>query len=384
MTTQPDKIVYIGRFRPAHKAHIETVERACMIAKDNVIIIVGSANQPRTIKNPWKWDEVADMIRASLTPSALKKVVIVPARDILYNDPEWEKSIQEIVASVTDEKDVVNIIGYTKDETSYYINAFPQWDTIDMENIEDLHATDIRRAMFENLDFDEEIGKFLPKGIHDYIKSFMLTVEYDKLLEEWECEEKNIRQWNQKKMLEYFIKEELDTFEEGEQEVVLRTLALLSQKYVVAPYANIRQTVDMVVVKSGHVLLIRRKHTPGKGLYAIPGGYLEEKEWSLDGALRELKEETKIKEPPNLLLSSVGANHVFEHPERSIRGRVITRAYIIKLPNGPLSKITAADDAQRAMWIPLSVFAKMEDQMFEDHFHIINSMIAKLPKEGER
>jgi len=140
----------------------------------------------------------------------------------------------------------------------------------------------------------------------------------------------------------------------------------------------------MIVVKSGHVLLIRRKHTPGKGLYAIPGGYLEEKEWSLDGALRELKEETKIKEPPNLLLSSVGANHVFEHPDRSIRGRVITRAYIIKLPNGELSKITAADDAQRAMWVPLSVFAKMEDQMFEDHFHIINSMIAKLPKEGER
>jgi len=279
-TIQPDKIVYIGRFRPAHKAHIETVERACMIAKDSVIIIVGSANQPRTIKNPWKWDEVADMIRDSLTPSALEKVVIVPARDILYNDPAWEQSIQEIVSSVSEEDDVVNIIGYTKDETSYYINAFPQWDTIEMENIEDLHATDIRRAMFEDRDFDEEIGKFLPRGIHDYIKSFMLTVEYDKLLEEWECEEKNIRQWNQKKMLEYFIKEELDTFEEGEQEVVLRTLALLSKKYVVAPYANIRQTVDMVVVKSGHVLLIRRKHTPGKGLYAIPGGYLEEKEWS--------------------------------------------------------------------------------------------------------
>jgi len=384
MTTQPDKIVYIGRFRPAHKAHIETVERACMIAKDNVIIIVGSANQPRTIKNPWKWDEVADMIRASLTPSAVEKVIIVPARDILYNDPAWEQSIQEIVTSVTDEDDVVNIIGYTKDETSYYINAFPQWETIEMENIDDLHATDIRRAMFENRDFDEEIGKFLPKGIHDYIKSFMLTVEYDKLLEEWECEEKNIRQWNQNKMLEYFIQEELDSFTDSEKDVVLRTVALLSQKYVVAPYANIRQTVDMIVVKSGHVLLIRRKHTPGKGLYAIPGGYLEEKEWSLDGALRELKEETKIKEPPNLLLSSVGANHVFEHPDRSIRGRVITRAYIIKLPNGELSKITAADDAQRAMWVPLSVFAKMEDQMFEDHFHIINSMIAKLPKEGER
>lgn len=378
---QPDKIVYIGRFRPAHKAHIETIERACMIAKDNVIIIVGSANQPRTIKNPWKWDEVADMIRASLTPSALAKVIIVPARDITYNEDMWQQSIQEIVANVTNENDIVNIIGYTKDETSYYINAFPQWETIEMENIEDLHATDIRRAMFEDRDFDEEIGKYLPKGIHDYIKSFMLTTEYDKLLEEWECEENNIRQWNQNKMLQYFIQQELDSFSPEEQATVLKTVALLNGKYVVAPYENIRQTVDMIVIKSGHVLLVRRKHTPGKGLYAIPGGYLEKKEWSLDGALRELKEETKIKEPPALLKSSVKTNDTFEHPDRSIRGRVITRAYIIKLPSGPLSKITAADDAQRAMWVPLSVFAKMEDQMFEDHFHIINNMIAKLTKE---
>ena len=82
-------------------------ERACMIAKDRVIIIVGSANQPRTIKNPWKWDEVADMIRDSLTPSALEKVDILPARDILYNEDAWQQSIQEIVGSVTNEKELV-------------------------------------------------------------------------------------------------------------------------------------------------------------------------------------------------------------------------------------------------------------------------------------
>jgi len=384
---QPDKIVYIGRFRPAHKAHIETVERACMLAKDRVIIIVGSANQPRTIKNPWKWDEVADMIRASLTPSALEKVIILPARDILYNDSEWETSIQEIVASVTSAEDIVNIIGYTKDETSYYINAFPQWDTIEMENIEDLHATDIRNAMFENKDFGSEIGKYLPNGIHDYIQSFMLTTEYDKLVKEYEFQLAHDRMWNMDKMLDYFEEQELglDTNRFGAESVVQSVLDVLRNEYKIAPYEPSFNTTDMIIIKAGHVLLVRRKHYPGMGLYAIPGGYLNPKEWSIDGAMRECKEETKIKEAPAVIRSNIKANHVFEHPERSIRGRVITRAYISVLPSGgQLPKITAADDAERAMWVPLSVFAKMEDQMFEDHFHIINSMVAKLDKEGKR
>jgi len=383
--TEADVIVYIGRFEPAHKAHIETTERAAFIAKKRVIILVGSANQPRTIKNPWLWNERADMIYASLSESAKDKTTILPLRDILYNDPAWEQSVQEIVASVTDEDDVVRIIGYTKDETSYYLDAFPQWgDPIEIENIEDLHATDIRNAMFENKDFDTEIGRFLPKGIHDYIKSFMLTIEYEKLVAEYENQLQHDRMWDMKKMLNYFLEQEKVSFDPDLREGVQAAIdALLSdRKYLVAPYEPTFNTVDMIIIKSGHVLLVRRKHYPGMGLYAIPGGYLNPKEWSVDGAMRECKEETKIKEPPAIIRSNIKANDVFEHPDRSIRGRIITRAYISVLPSGgPLPKVKAADDAEAVKWVPLSVFAKMEDQMFEDHWHIINSMIAALPKE---
>ena len=387
MNTEADVIVYIGRFEPAHKAHIETTERAAFIAKKRVIVLAGSANQPRTIKNPWLWNERADMIHASLSPAASEKTTILPLRDILYNDPAWEQSVQEIVAAATDEDDVIKIIGYTKDETSYYIDAFPQWETIEMENIEDLHATTIRNAMFENKDFDTEIGKFLPKGIHDYIKSFMLTPEYDQLVNEYEFQLAHDRMWNMNKMLDYFEQQELGDHNEweGDESVVMAVLDTLRDKYKIAPYEPTFNTADLIIIKSGHVLLVRRKHYPGMGLYAIPGGYLQPKEWSIDGAMRENKEETKIKEPPAVIRSNIKANRVFEHPDRSIRGRVITRAYISMLPSGgPLPKITAADDAERAKWVPLSVFAKMENQMFEDHFHIINTMIAKLDKEGKR
>lgn len=52
-------------------------------------------------------------------------------------------------------------------------------------------------------------------------------------------------------------------------------------------------TVDSIVLKSGHVLLVRRKSAPGKNLFAFPGGYLQQNESLVDCAIRELREETE-------------------------------------------------------------------------------------------
>ncbi|MGI9055864.1 MAG: bifunctional nicotinamide-nucleotide adenylyltransferase/Nudix hydroxylase, partial [Pyrinomonadaceae bacterium] len=41
------------------------------------------------------------------------------------------------------------------------------------------------------------------------------------------------------------------------------------------PYAPVFFTTDAVVVQSGHVLVVRRKVHPGKGLLALPGGFLK-------------------------------------------------------------------------------------------------------------
>lgn len=345
MKKEYDLIVYIGRFQPPHLAHIQIIEKAKTMA-DNVLVLIGSANQPRTIKNPWTWQERKEMIFASIEPAARQPVMIAPIRDIVYNNSAWLEQVQETVMSFTaSPDDKIAIIGHSKDETSFYLKSFPQWKTIDVDIIDDLHATDIRTAMFESEDFSEEVGNKLPQGIHDYIKSFMLRPEYDSLINEY-------------------------TF-----------LRKYKSQFDALKYPPIFVTTDCVVSYSGHVLLVKRRSNPGKNLWALPGGFVNANETLEDAALRELHEETKLKVPTKVLRGSIIKKHVFDEPNRSLRGRTITHAYYIDLPPQPESKfpdIKGSDDALKAKWIPLSVIRKMEEQLFEDHFFIINKFLGTL------
>ena len=59
-----NSVVLIGRFQPLHNAHLEIIKR-CTALADHLVIIVGSANQPRTYKNPFTFEERSRMIRAA-------------------------------------------------------------------------------------------------------------------------------------------------------------------------------------------------------------------------------------------------------------------------------------------------------------------------------
>lgn len=64
-----------------------------------------------------------------------------------------------------------------------------------------------------------------------------------------------------------------------------------------APYPPILVTVDTVLVLNECVLMVERKGYPGKGLMAVPGGFVEKNERLLDSCLRELREETCLNIP---------------------------------------------------------------------------------------
>jgi bifunctional NMN adenylyltransferase/nudix hydrolase len=62
---------------------------------------------------------------------------------------------------------------------------------------------------------------------------------------------------------------------------------------------------------------------------------------------------------------------VFDAPERSVRGRTITHAFHFALPPGAQPAVAGGDDADRAQWVPLPRLREMEEQVFEDHYHIV-------------
>ena len=138
-----------------------------------------------------------------------------------------------------------------------------------------------------------------------------------------------------------------------------------------APYPPTFVTTDALLLKSGHVLVTVRGGYPGKGLLALPGGYLNQDERIVDGCLRELKEETRIAVDKDELRKAIVDQRVFDHPDRSLRGRTITHGFCMNLGSGELPKVKRGDDAAEAFWMPLRDVYRREEEFFEDHFHII-------------
>jgi 8-oxo-dGTP diphosphatase len=114
---------------------------------------------------------------------------------------------------------------------------------------------------------------------------------------------------------------------------------------------SLRVTVDIVIftLREGslQVLLVKRGVPPFEGQYAIPGGFVREDESLEEAALRELHEETGVR---NVFLEQL---YTFGDPKRDPRGRVITAAYYALIASDKLSLVAGADAAE-AQWFPAS------------------------------
>jgi bifunctional NMN adenylyltransferase/nudix hydrolase len=386
---QYDLLVFIGRFQPFHNEHQHIIDTALKLSK-NVLVLIGSAGKARSVRNPFTYQERKRMIAANYPSRHYGEgserttkdtaLVIRPLFDKTYNESAWVKQVQDIVTGVA--LDIANpsdndkifhangisglkigLIGTSKDHTSYYLKLFPQWqkNSVDVPLRTTLHATDIRNNFFSesglpgfgtdrfNTTCRQAMGKICPESVvnfmyEDYMVGavgtggFRDTAYYEQLVKELAFVRDYKKQWE------------------------------------AAPYPVKHATIDAVVEQSGHVLVVKRKSEPGKGLWALPGGHLNEHETQLDGAIRELREETKLKVPDAVLKGSLVAEKTFGDPHRSQIGRVITQAFHFRLaPQLELPKVKGADDAEKAVWLPISEVA--EDMFFDDHYHIIQHFL---------
>lgn len=353
--TKHDLAVYIGRFQPPCNHHLETIRHGFRIA-EHVLIFIGSAYGPRTIKNPFTEAERKEMILSCLTEEERKKVTIIPKPDCLYDDLQWVAGIEFYVNQVlrslygSDTLSTV-LIGSKSDNTSWYLDKFPGWQKNFLEvrtdsEGKDLHATDVRNALFALGDwcFSEVVPFHVNSPVTIWLNNFRKTDAFKRLQEENELVKKYHESWAS------------------------------------APYPPTFVTVDAVVVQGPNVLLVRRGAAPGEGLLALPGGFINQKERIVDAVVRELKEETRIDVPASVLYNSIKKSEPFDHPERSLRGRTITHAFLIELHEkyGVLPWVKGGDDARDAVWVPFSELVNMRHQLFEDHWDIIHHMVGGL------
>jgi bifunctional NMN adenylyltransferase/nudix hydrolase len=340
MTKKYNSLVFLCRAQPLHNAHVEIIRRAQKLA-DQLIIIVGSANQPSTFKNPWSSSERKGMISSVISDINNSIIVHIEENtDTIYNNPAWVARIQAIVGKYTKIGEKIGIIGHKKDpSTESYLKMFPQWVLEEIELIEPLNATNIRDLYFRkdaNLNF---LNSVVPSSVLNFLVNWKKTPKYEQVIKEREFVEK------------------------------------YKLQYASLPYAPIFVTTDAVVICSGHVLMIKRRCEPGKNLLALPGGFVNAATDNSirDAMIRELREETGIKIPIPVLLGSIVANRVFDAPDRSVRGRTITHVYRIDLPDGELPKVRGLDDAEKASWVPIANIKS--EETFEDHAEIIQNML---------
>lgn len=348
MSQKPyDTLVFIGRFQPFHVGHLEVIQSALEQA-ENVLVLVGSSNQPRTEKNPFTFEERRRMIVDAVEDStnSVNRVTIAPLQDQKYSDQVWTTNVQDVVERVsrtvcnsTVTTPRIGLIGHTKDESSYYLKMFPQWGLVEHKMNESINATDLRNLIFEGKSL-KFLDGVLPKTVLAKLTEFVTTDEYKLVRDEYNMIKKYKKAWE------------------------------------AAPYAPTFVTTDAVVIQSGHVLLIKRGAAPGKGLWALPGGFLEQELTLQQNMVKELREETRLKVPEPVLIGSVKEWKVFDRPDRSARGRTVTHAALIELNAGPLPPVKGGDDAASARWVPIASIR--ENEMFEDHYHILKYFLGSI------
>jgi len=351
-----DVVMYICRAQIFHTEHERTIRRALEIA-EKVVVVVGSAFKARDTRNPFTADERVLTISDVLDFD--QRLFFETQRDHPYNDTMWSSYVLKIMSKHAKglHEPRLGLIGHRKEDTAYYIDMFQQWEFIEIGQTGQFCASDLRKILFDleltHVEKLEELAKYVsPKSLLHVMR---FAYNHDPETGAWTHTEEMQRLMREASFLKKHAK-----------------------SWASAPYAPTFVTVDAVVIQSGHVLLIQRRSAPGEGLWAIPGGYLDAGERIRDAYIRELVEETKIKVSARTLREAVVDQDVYDYPGRSLRGRIITHAFCIKLRDGALPKIKAASDAKRAIWVPLDQFYQMQDQMFEDHFFIIDDFITRL------
>lgn len=337
MTYELEGAVVIGRMQLPHKPHLHLVTTALELAS-RVVVVLGSAFHSRNIKNPFTYSEREAMIRLCLTEEQNERVTFVPVRDY-GNDAKWTEVVKAKVDRIIDSRERrVKCVGYFKDASSYYLNGLP-WDVHNAGSPMDIDATALRNMMYESEDLGitfEVMKTYVPESVLKYIKA-----------------------WSKLPHLQYL----------QEEYAKIQT----ERKTYGAPFGVTGDFVLRVVVKGvRYVLLVKRGRMPGRGAYAVPGGFYEPElnETLFQCALREAMEETQHTIWLPQLMAGYKGCKFYDNPYRSVRKNIMTMSHFFEVHLNELPPARGSKDPGESYseYVREDLLPEMEDMFFDDHF----------------
>lgn len=324
--------VYIGRFQPIHNGHMAIIERTIKMMKENdsFTIIIGSADQERTIRNPLTVEERKKTLEIATEGMPVK---IDTINDSPYDYDEW---IRQLAAK---------LFGY---HCFWHHSTFENTTIVGMEGVEE---------------YVKRLNNIVGKGT---CKPIVFTEQDTNT---------NIHSTKIREMPEIFFNEQCTPVYEYLKDIgftdIIKNINKVADDYTKScnvKYNTCFMTVDNVVYTADKVLLIRRKDN---GKYAIPGGFAEPCQTMKQNALRELEEETGLTEKDIVFKKEpILIDAPFRDPRSSKKVNLISMVYSWNCKNP--DNVKAADDAADAMWVDFREIENIKASEFHaDHKKII-------------
>lgn len=357
--------IVIGRFQPVHNGHLRHIMYPATQEMDAVLVLLGSSNTSNSSKNPFPASFRERLIRNALPDANLH---FEHMWDYPYSDEKWIQSVTHTVQSYVDafrllhKVDVeVFLYGTFKDESSSYLRFFPDWNDRTSRSVESmLDASQVRQCLYEGKD----VSTMVPHTVLMTLREWAASDDFKRYQEE------------------HFFLERYKAYAKKPDMSSLAEDHPVRQDIDSRPwYPPVYVTTDAVVVYRNRVLMIRRGQNPGKGLHALPGGFLGQSETLLASCIREVLEETRILLKPEWVKKSA----VFDYPNRSLRGRTVSHGYLFEIPPSisydeilVMESPTGGDDASHAEWIFLDEALRNSTSLFEDHYEILTNLLERI------
>jgi nicotinamide-nucleotide adenylyltransferase len=85
--------LFVGRFQPLHDGHMAVIEDLFKKHGGEVTIVIGSANEQGTLKNPFSAKERMEMLARALSARGMGMIRLLPIEDF-HDDVLWTGAIK--------------------------------------------------------------------------------------------------------------------------------------------------------------------------------------------------------------------------------------------------------------------------------------------------